>query len=77
MKFLDPKPRTFAVMYTPNVADPTGEYPLWEYSAAEARKAPEGRLQQYQPWGGWKAKLVVWMIRTLLPEPEYLYKERT
>jgi hypothetical protein len=73
-RFLDPKPRTFAVVYTPNFADPDGEFPLIEYNAATARKMPEGVVQNSRFWGGWRATLIVWLIRKLLPMPEYLYR---
>lgn len=74
--FKDPKPRTFAFVETPNLADPAGVCPIYEYNAATVRKSPEGVVQMNQAWSGWRAGLIAWLVQKLLPKPEYLYKVR-
>jgi len=68
--FVDPRPRTFSVMYGPTPADPTCEFTFVEFSP---KRVPEGTPVHFKPWTGWRADLIVWLIRHLLPEPSYIY----
>lgn len=69
-KFVDPRPRTFSLMYAPNVVDPTGEFTLVEFN-------PERRLSaaplRYRAHTGWRARVIEYLIRRWLPEPKDVY----
>jgi hypothetical protein len=60
-------PRIFSVVQTPNISDPTGRYPLIEFNNNDR---VEGVMPRNQPWSGWRAKFIVWLIRRLLPVPD-------
>jgi len=60
-------PRIFSVVRTPNSADPMGWFPLIEFNS---RDRIEGVMPRNKPWSGWRAKLIVWLIRLLLPVPD-------
>jgi hypothetical protein len=62
-----PAPRIFSVVYTPNIADPAGWFPLIEFNPKDTA---DGVMPRNRMWSGWRAKLIVWLIRRLLPCPD-------
>lgn len=71
----DMKPRTFALVDTPNVSDPAGKCPLLEYDASVVRRLPEGIVQTYWGWTGWRSRLIAYLIRKLLRRPDHIYQD--
>jgi hypothetical protein len=73
MRPSDGRPRTFCYMQGPTWADPSYEYPLYEYDPSNKAEVSVN----YKTWSGWRAKLVTWLIAVLLPEPQGIYAGRS
>ena len=64
---LNGRPRTFCYMQNRTYADPAYLFQLYEYDPSN----PYASVN-IKAWSGWRANLITWMIRHLLPEPDHI-----
>lgn len=57
------KPRNFMLVTEASFSDPQLLFPLIETHYVDAETL------QHVSWGGWRARLVAWIIKKLLPRP--------